>query len=404
MRILQINVTVNSGSTGRIAEEIGNVLLENNHESYIAFGRGIGISNSHLIRIGNKLDNYIHGAKTLLTDKHCFYSKSATKKLIEQIKVIKPDAICLHNLHGYYIQIEVLFDFLKETQIPVLWTLFDAWSFTGHCTYFDDIDCKKWQSHCNNCPKHKNYPSSWVDNSYANFEEKKRIFNSINKMEIVTHSGWLESLVKNSFLKDFKVHVTPSAINLQQFKPTNSKLREKYALKNKKVLLGCASIWTNRKGYADFIHLSEKIDDEFIIVMIGLNAKEIKGLPKKIIGLQRTESIVELAQWYSLAYAFVNPTSQDNFPTTNLEALACGTPVITYNTGGSPEAIDNKTGFVVEKGNIQGIMDSLNQLATLNKEDISAACRLRAELLFDKRTRYLDYLNILEGLIGGRNV
>jgi putative colanic acid biosynthesis glycosyltransferase len=404
MRILQINVTVNSGSTGRIAEEIGNVLLENNHESYIAYGRGIGKSNSQLIRIGNKLDNYIHGAKTLLTDKHCFYSKSVTKKLIEQIKVIKPDAICLHNLHGYYIHIEVLFDFLKESQIPVLWTLFDAWAFTGHCTYFDDIDCKKWQSHCNNCPKHKNYPSSWVDNSYNNFEEKKRIFNSINRMEIVTHSFWLENLVKKSFLKDFKVHVTPSAVNLQQFKPTSSKLREKYCLENKKVLLGCASIWTNRKGYHDFIQLSEKINDEFIIVMIGLNTKEINGLPQKIIGLQRTESIEELAQWYCIAYAFINPTSQDNFPTTNLEALACGTPVITYNTGGSPEAIDHKTGFVVEKGNIQGILDSLNQLETLNQEDISAACRLRAEFLFDKRTRYLDYLKILDGLIGGSNV
>jgi putative colanic acid biosynthesis glycosyltransferase len=404
MRILQINVTVNSGSTGRIAEEIGNVLLENKHESYIAYGRGSSKSNSQLVRIGNTLDNFIHGAQTLLTDKHCFYSKSATKKLIKQIKVIKPDAICLHNLHGYYIQIEVLFDFLKESQIPVLWTLFDAWAFTGHCTYFDDIDCKKWQSHCNNCPKHKNYPSSWVDNSFSNFEEKKRIFNSITKMEIVTHSVWLENLLKNSFLKDFKVHVTPSAINLQQFKPTNSNLKEKFGLENKKVLLGCANIWTNRKGYLDFIKLSEKIDDEFIIVMVGLNAKEINGLPKKIIGLQRTESIEELAQWYSLAFAFVNLTSQDNFPTTNLEALACGTPVITYDTGGSPEAISTKTGFVVEKGNVDGIVSALNVLKTLNNEEVSIACRQRAEQLFDKRLRYLDYLNILEALISKTNV
>jgi putative colanic acid biosynthesis glycosyltransferase len=403
MRILQINVNVNSGSTGRIAEEIGNVLKENNHESFIAYGRGSGNSSSKLIKIGSKFDNYLHGAKTFLTDRHCFYSKLATKKLIEQIKVIKPDAICLLNLHGYYIHIKVLFDFLNEAQIPVLWTLFDTWAFTGHCTYFDDIDCKKWQSHCNNCPKHKNYPSSWVDNSYKNFEEKKNIFNSINRMEIVTHSVWLENLVKNSFLKDFKVHVTPSAINLQQFKPTRTNLREKYGLGNKKILLGCASIWTNRKGYYDFNQLSEKIDDEFIIVMIGLNAKEINDLPKKIIGLQRTESIDELAQWYSLAFVFVNPTSQDNFPTTNLEALACGTPVITYDTGGSPEAINTKTGFVIEKGNVDGIVSAINILNTLNYEEISLACRERAEQMFDKRVRYLDYLKILNDLIANTN-
>ncbi len=399
MRILQINSVANSGSTGRIAEEIGNVLLALGHESYIAYGRGNAISSSKLIKIGSDKDVYLHAAYSLLTDKHGFASKSATQKFIQEVEKINPDLIALHNLHGYYIHLPTLFDFINENNIPVVWTLFDCWAFTGHCSYFDDIDCVKWKTHCKTCPKHKKYPSSWVDNSFSNFDEKSRIFTSVRKMEIIAHSKWLGGLVKDSFLKKYKVHVTPSAINLDFFAPTDSDLKIRYNIGKKKVVLGCASTWSNRKGYRDFIALSKKISVEFQIVMIGLNAKELKSLPNNIIGLQRTESIEELAQWYTLAYVFVNPTSQDNFPTTNLEALACGTPVITYNTGGSPEAIDEQTGFVVDKGDVNGIVESIEKLKVLNYEEIAAACRARTERLYDKKSRYLDYLEIFYKII-----
>lgn len=400
MRILQINVNVNKGSTGRIAEEIGNVLLANGHESYIAFGRGQGKSNSKLVKIGNNANIYLHGAYTLLTDKHGFASSLATKNLIEKIKFIKPDLIVLHNLHGYYINIKILFNFLKTSQIPVVWILYDCWAFTGHCTYFDDIDCKKWLTHCENCPKHKNYPSSWIDNSYDNYENKKKLFTSLNKLTIIVHSQWLMNLVKNSYLKKFPIITIPSAINLEIFRPTSfSELIKKYNLFNKKVILGCANSWTNRKGYQDFIELSEKLDTNYQIVMIGLNDREIKGLPKNIIGLKRTENVYELASWYSLAFVYVNPTSQDNFPTTNIESLACGTPVITYKTGGSPESLDEHTGFVVNKGDIKGILEKIEYLSKLDYHITSRECRLRAEKLYDKNLRYLDYLKIFENII-----
>lgn len=399
MKVLQINSVANSGSTGRIAEEIGTVLLAHDHESYIAYGRGKAKSNSKLIKIGSKVDVYTHGAYTLLTDKHGFASKNATKKLVSQINEIKPDILVLHNLHGYYIHLPVLFDYINQNNLPVIWTLFDCWAFTGHCTYFDDIECTKWKKHCNKCPKHKNYPSSWVDNSFHNFEDKRKLFTSIKNMELVTHSQWLGDLVKKSFLRNYPVNVTPSAINLDLFKPTPSNLRKKFNLGNKKVILGCASAWSNRKGFSDFLKLSEILSDDYQTVMIGLNKKELKGLPKNVIGLQRTESIEELAQWYSLAYVFVNPTSQDNFPTTNLEALACGTPVITYKTGGSPEAIDELTGFVVEKGDVLEIVEKVEKLNRLKYAEISAACRDRAERLYDKNSRYLDYLHIFERIL-----
>ncbi len=403
MRVLQINSVANSGSTGRIAEEIGNVLIANGHESYIAYGRGNAKSSSQLIKIGSDCDVYMHGAFTLLTDKHGFASSKATKNLISKIEEIQPDLIALHNLHGYYISFPILFEFLKTSDIPVVWTLFDCWAFTGHCSYFDDINCPKWKIHCEKCPKHKNYPSSWVDNSFQNFEDKKRLFTSLNKMEIITHSKWLGELVKESFLKNYRVHVTPSAINLDLFKPLESNLRERFELGSKKVILGCASTWSNRKGYTDFIALDKTIGQDYQIVMIGLNNKELKLLPSNIIGLKRTESIEELAQWYSLAFVFVNPTSQDNFPTTNLEALACGTPVITYNTGGSPEAIDEHTGFVVDKGDVNVIVKKIEELKKLNYEEVSKACRLRAENLYDKKTRYLDYLRVFEQMVRDNN-
>jgi glycosyltransferase involved in cell wall biosynthesis len=239
-----------------------------------------------------------------------------------------------------------------------------------------------------------------VDNSDKNFVNKKELFTSIDKMEFITHSQWLGDLVKSSFLKDYPVNVTPSAIHLDLFKPTSSDLRERFVIGSKKIILGCASTWSNRKGYDDFRKLFKLLpSDKYQIVMIGLNKKERDQLPKGVIGIARTESIKELAQWYSLADVFVNPTSQDNFPTTNLEALACGTPVVTYNTGGSPEAIDKATGIVVEKGNIGGLFEAILKLVQQDSGALSKACRSRAERLYDKRTRYLDYLNIFERLV-----
>jgi glycosyltransferase involved in cell wall biosynthesis len=218
-------------------------------------------------------------------------------------------------------------------------------------------------------------------------------------MEIIAYSNWLGNLLRDSFLRKYKVHVTPSGINLDLFKPIESNLKDRFKIGEKKIILGCANNWSSRKGYQDFIALSKLLEDEYQIVMIGLTANEIKALPNNVIGLQRTESIEELAQWYSLSYVFVNPTSQDNFPTTNLEALACGTPVITYKTGGSPEALDEDTGFVVNKGDVKGIIECIFNLNRLNYDNISKACRVRAERFYDKKTRYLEYLNVFEGML-----
>jgi putative colanic acid biosynthesis glycosyltransferase len=400
LKVLQINTTVNSGSTGRIAENIGIVLIEAGHESYIAYGRGAQPSASKKIKIGNKIDVYAHGLKTLLTDRHGFGSRKATLDFIQEIEKIQPDVIALHNLHGYYINIEVLFSYLKTAGIPVVWTLFDCWAFTGHCSYFDDVGCEKWKTQCGNCPKTRNYPRSLVDGSKYNFKRKQELFTSLQNLEIITHSQWLAGLVQDSFLREYKVHVTPSAIDIETFTPSPSNLLAQYKISEKKIILGCANIWSNRKGYADFLKLHKLLDSEqYQIVMIGLSQQEIKELPKGIIGLSRTESIEELAQWYTIADVFVNPTTQDNFPTTNLEALACGTPVVTYDTGGSPEAIDERTGRTVPKGDVQGLKLAIESLIKETKDLLAEACRVRAEEHFDARKRYQDYLNIFGNIL-----
>lgn len=398
MILFQINSIVNSGSTGRIAEDIGKVALSEGYESYIAYGRGNRPSSSQLIRIGKQLDVYWHGLTTLLTDRHGFSSAKATESLIHKIDEIKPDVIGLHNLHGYYINIGILFNYLKATDTPVLWTLFDCWAFTGHCSYFDDIQCEKWITHCQQCPKYRNYPKALIDNSFRNYDDKKRLFTGVRNLEILVHSNWLAGLVKKSFLKDYPIHVMPSAIDLSVFKPTESNLRETYKLHNKKIILGCASVWSERKGLGDFIKLSNFLDAAYHIVLIGLNKKQIQSLPGNILGINRTENTQELAQWYNMADVFINPTYQDNFPTTNIEALACGTPVITYNTGGSPEAIDESTGRIVEKGNVLGLLEAINELVAIDRNQIRINCIKRAEKKFNKDKQFKEYLKIFQRL------
>lgn len=405
MKILQINTVVNSGSTGRITEDIGRVFLSRGHSSYIAFGRGNRPSQSDLIRIGNDFDVISHGFKTALLDKHGFGSKRATEALISRIDEIQPDIIGLHNLHGYYINIESLFQYIHKRGIPIVWTLFDCWAFTGHCSYFDDINCRKWIEGCYSCPKTRKYPSSYLfDNSRRNYESKKMLFNIAPKLNIIVHSNWLKCLVEQSFLNGFPVHHIYSGIDLNVFKPRLSdSLRRRYGIENqKKIVLGVANIWDVRKGLSDFIKIYQILQKSVVLILIGLTKKQLKRLPPGIIGVERTENVEELASYYSLADVFVNPTYMDNFPTTNIEALACGTPVVTYDTGGSPEAIDEETGKVVCKGDIEGLIDAINEILDSDRNTLRSMCRDRAERLFDKDQRYLDYLNLYESIISIR--
>lgn len=394
MKVLQINSVCGIGSTGRIATDIHNILIEQGHESYIAYGRDLPINCDNAIRIGSKLDNYAHVAKTRIFDKHGFGSKQATKEFIQKAINIDPDIIHLHNIHGYYINIEILFNYLKKANKSVVWTLHDCWSFTGHCSYFDYAGCNKWQKGCYKCPEKKSYPSSFVfDNSKKNYVSKKDIFTGVDNLTIVTPSNWLADLVKESYLKEYSVKVINNGIDLDVFKPTKGNFKNKYNLNNKYIILGVASVWDRRKGLKYFIELADRLSEDEVIVLVGLSEKQIKEVPSRILGITKTNNIDELVDIYSNADIFINPTLEDNFPTTNIEALACGTPVITFDTGGSPESIENTYGYSVSKGNIEQLINSIQKLKMI-ENSIEPELIEHTRKHYDKHKKFREYTNI----------
>lgn len=402
MIIIQINISVNSGSHGQIAEEIGSAAIKAGHMSIIAAAYTNRTSLSEVIKIGNSVDRNLHGLGTRMLDRHGFGSSISTKILVDKIRKIDPDLIHLHNIHGYYLHIGVLFDFLKSLNKPVIWTLHDCWPFTGHCSHFQDVNCEKWKSQCHHCPLTGGYPTSWsIDNSYSNYIKKKKLFTGLQHLVIVSPSEWLAENLRNSFLSSYEIKVINNGTDLEKFRPINSDgIRNKYNL-SKKYILGVANIWNRKKGLNDFIKLRVLLDRDTEIVLVGLSNSQIRSLPEGIRGLTRTESTEELAAMYSGAEAFVNPTYVDNFPSVNIEALACGTPVVTYKTGGSPEAIDEKTGFVLNKGDIRGLAETLNWLLAEHTKAYSRECRARAEKLYDSKDMASRYLSLYQSLING---
>lgn len=399
MRVLQINSVCGVGSTGRIATDLYKVLEERGHESKIAYGRGIAPEGIDSIKIGSSFDNYIHVFKTRVFDKHGFGSVNATKKFIEEVKKYNPDIIHLHNIHGYYINIEILFNYLKEANKPVVWTLHDCWAFTGHCAYFDYAGCYKWKSRCNKCPQKQIYPSSnIIDNSKTNYEKKRELFTSVKNMTIVTPSEWLANLVKESFLGKYRVEVINNGIDLDVFKPTKSDFRQKYGLEDKFIILGVAGQWSKRKGLEYFVDLERKISDRCKIILVGVSNKQKKTLPENILSITSTNNAVELAKIYTEADLFINPTLEDNFPTTNLESLACGTPVLTFNTGGSIECIDENVGLIIQTKNINYIVDVIDRIMRKSIILDAIECKRKAERLYNKDFKFKEYLSLYDSL------
>ena len=358
-RILFINSVCN-GSTGTICKNLYKAAEEAGHTCCIAYGRGDAPEGFNTIKIGNQLDIYLHVLKARLFDASGFGSKKATKSFIKQIEEFKPDVIHLHNIHGYYVNIEILFNYLKQhPEIKKIWTLHDCWSFTGHSAYCDAVNCCKWETGCSKCPNLKEYPSSFLDFSKKNWKKKKEIFNGVENLLFVSPSKWLANLVKKSFLNKYDVKVINNGIDTSVFKPLKNDFRELYHLEDKFVILAVSSVWNDMKGLNDYIELSKILSDEFKIVMVGLTKEQIKELPDSILGLERTNSTKELACIYNSANVFLNLTYCDTYPTVNLEAASCRVPIITYDTGGSSEIAKENDGYIIEKGNIHKVYDCL---------------------------------------------
>ena len=346
-RILFINSVCN-GSTGSICKNLYKLAEEAGHECCIAYGRGSAPQNMRNIRIGNDSDIYLHGMKARLFDASGFGSENATKKFLLWMEEYKPDIIHMHNLHGYYLDIKTFFGYLKKhPEIKKVWTLHDCWAFTGHCAYYTYAECEKWKTGCGACPCKNDYPKSFLDHSKKNYKKKRDIFRGVKNIILVTPSIWLQQDVLQSYMGEYKVRVINNGIDTSVFRPQPSKIKEKYGIFDKKIILGVASVWDRRKGLDTFIQLSKKLPKDYQVVLIGLSDEQIKALPPQIIGIGRTENVYELVEWYSAAEFLFNPTMEDNYPTVNLEAQACGTFVVAYDSGGTKETIKGSNGKIV---------------------------------------------------------
>ena len=394
MKVLQIN-TFGNLSTGKIAVDIYRTLRAHGSEGAVAFARNEVPGDVPSFKIGNPLSVYTDGVFTRLTDKAGHYSKGATGKLIKQIKEYDPDIIHLHNLHGYYINVPMLFDYLKDAGKPVVWTLHDCWAYTGHCCYYSMAGCEKWKTHgCSKCPQKKAYPASiFKDNSSKNFSEKNQMFHSVKNLHLVCVSKWLDNELKASFLKDIPSRVIYNGIDTSVFKPSSGNFRIKYNVGDKRIVLGVASTWDTRKGLADFIELSKILDERYKIVLVGLNDKQKASLPDNMIGIGRTDGPKELAEIYSASNVLFNASVEETFGLPNVESLACGTPVVAYNCTGIPETMTENDGYIVEPHDLKNVALKIGEICDAGKRIEVSSFR------FPKDKTYEAYMKLYEELV-----
>ncbi len=394
MKVLMINSVCGIRSTGRICTDIAQALEAEGHEVKIAYGRETVPEKfqKYAVRIGTDLDIKLHGLQTRFFDRMGFGSKKATEKFIEFVKAYDPDVIHLHNLHGYYINIEVLFDYLKTCGKKLVWTLHDCWAFTGHCSHFDYVGCDKWKSECRDCPQIKEYPKSlFIDRSLKNFHMKRFLFTRLSDMTIITPSEWLAGVVRQSFLGEYPVKAIYNGIDTSVFKPTESDFKVSNGLEGKKIILGVSSVWNDKKGFFDFIELSHMIAEDHVIVLVGVNEAQKKLLPENMLGIERTNNVKELCEIYTASDVFVNPSVEETMGLTTAEALACGTPAVVYNRTAVPEVPDEHSGIVLAENTPKAIFEAITRL------DIDPVdCIARANK-FLKEEKYQEYADVYMG-------
>jgi glycosyltransferase involved in cell wall biosynthesis len=377
---------------------------DDGNKSYMAFSGKFPENRdlNNALRVGFKLDFYWHALITRIFDRHGFGSKRATRKLIKKIDYIKPDIIHLHNLHGYYINIEILFNYLACSSIPIVWTMHDCWAFTGHCSHFEYVNCMKWKKACYSCPQISSYPSSFfLDNSQENFLIKKRLLTSVRNMTIIPVSDWLENQLRYSFLNGFESKVIKNGIDLEVFKPSESpSLIKDYNLHHKFIILGVASNWTERKGFFEFIKLRRLLNESFVIVLVGVNKKLQKMLPSGIISISKTADQAELAMIYSCSDLYLNLSFEDTYPSTNLESIACGTQVVTYKTGGCPESVIEEGGYVINQGDIKAVKNLINDIKNGILPRVSEKILVDiAQKKFNKDNNFKHYLKLYKEIL-----
>ena len=389
MKVVQINTTCGVGSTGKICVGVSRLLTEEGIENYILYStRSNGYEQG--IACTDRREQRMQAAKSRLLGNYGFNSKGATKRMIANLERIQPDVVHLHNIHGHDCDLDTLCAYLKSKRIRVFWTFHDCWAFTGYCPHFTMVGCDHWKTGCHHCPQRREYSWLW-DCSGKNYRRKQAALDGLD-LTVVTPSRWLADVVGESFLRDCPVRVIHNGIDLSVFRPTESDFREKHGLTGKRILLGVAFGWDERKGLDVFIELARRLPDSYRIVLVGTDDRVDRMLPDSILSIHRTQDQRELAEIYSAADLFVNPTREENYPTVNMESLACGTPILTFRTGGSPEILDETCGAVVERGDVDALEAEI--LRICDTEPYSAEACLTRAAGFDLHERFREYVHL----------
>ena len=394
MKVAHINVDWNSGGPGTIANDICDIAEQRGIQCLAAYGRGNAETKYESYKIDSKLEFLAHTVLSRVFSNEGDWSFSATKRLLKKLDDFKPDIVHLHTFLGHYLNHGLLFRYLKENNIQTVWTIHDCSPFTGHCINFDRVKCEKWKDYCNNCPLKDDYPYGLFDVSEKTFFKRKKLYGDFDKLHIVVPSKWMAKIVEKSFLSKHEIHVINNGINLEQFCRVNTDLREQYKLQDKIVLLAVSYIWTEMKGWHILNKLAELLDDRFSLVVIG--NKDEKMMSKNIISIPAISEKSKLIEWYSAADIFVNPTLGDNFPTVNIEALSCGLPIVTCNTGGSPEIASNEVGRVVYSNTAEEFLVKINEyLEQAYSKDYCAEYAQR----YDRKVCYEQYLKLYDRIV-----
>ena len=407
IKILRITTSANTGAISRTAEQLGELVMKEGWESYIAYSRPGNPSSSHLIKVGNKFSIITHFLLTRCFDLCGYGSYFVTKRFVKKLKSLSPDLIHLHNIHSYDFNLSVLFEYLSSSNIPVVWTQHDCWAYTGHCSYYTAKQCEKWKVGCHSCPQSKTPPKSlFYDGSKRNYAHKKRLFTSVKNMRIVAVSNWMKEELKSSFLSKYNISLIYNGIDTSIFRPLqhdSKMIREKYNLGDNKLLIGVASTWEARKGLNDYLELDNILPNGYTILLVGVSEAIKESLPKSIKAIKRTESMEELAKLYSASFISLNLSLEESFGKTTPEAMSCGIPCIVYNSTASPELIDKNTGIVVNPGKINEIVDAIKTINTWDRNTVIEKCRNRACSLFSKDNNYKKYIELYKELLSNNS-
>ena len=403
-KLLLINVALNWGSTGKIVEGIGKLALSNGWEVYVAHGsRYVNESELNSYCVTTKLGEILHYIESSLFDAQGRGSRLSTRKFLKVIDGIEPDIVQIHNIHGCFINYPILFNYFRERRIPVVWTLHDCWSMTGHCVHFERTHCDKWKIQCSHCPQKRDFPKSYLlDRSKSNYIKKKELFTSMVNMRITTVSSWLKGVVEQSYLRKFPIDVVYNGVDTNQFDRTENSIRERLKIGNKKMLLAVASGFEERKGIYDYVALSKVLPNRYQIVHVGVNQNDCKLLPASIIAVRHANGVKELACFYSAADVLLSLSYEETFGLTIAEAMSCGTPAVVYDNTAQPELITLETGIVVKSGDINAVLNAVIEICEKGKDFYFEACRRRAENRFDKNKRYKEYMDVYYTLMNSR--